>query len=39
MSLAQNLALIREQVADACRRAGRPEAEAALMAVSKMHPV
>jgi pyridoxal phosphate enzyme (YggS family) len=39
MSLAQNLALIREQVADACRRAGRSEADVALMAVSKMHPV
>ena len=38
MSLAQNLALIREQIADACRRAGRSEAEVALMAVSKMHP-
>src|ERR1035441_6646823 len=39
MSLAQNLALIRQQIADACRRAGRSEAEVALMAVSKMHPV
>jgi pyridoxal phosphate enzyme (YggS family) len=38
MSVAQNLALIREKIADACRRAGRSEAEVALMAVSKMHP-
>src|ERR1035438_7269514 len=38
MSLAQNLALIRQQIADACRRAGRSEAEVALMAVSKMQP-
>jgi pyridoxal phosphate enzyme (YggS family) len=38
VSLANNLALIREQIADACRRANRPESEVALMAVSKMHP-
>ena len=38
MSLAQNLAHIREQIADACRRANRSEAGVALMAVSKMHP-
>src|ERR1035438_1785101 len=38
MSVATNLALIREQIADACRRAGRSEAEVALMAVGKMHP-
>jgi pyridoxal phosphate enzyme (YggS family) len=38
MSLAENLARIREQIALACRRAGRPESEVALMAVSKMHP-
>jgi PLP dependent protein len=38
MSLAQNLARIREQIAAACRRANRPESAVALMAVSKMHP-
>ncbi len=38
MSLAANLARIQEQIADACRRANRPESEVALMAVSKMHP-
>ena len=37
MSLAANLARIREQIADACRRANRPESEVALMAVSKNH--
>ena len=39
MSLKQNLATIKEQIADACRRTGRAESEVALMAVSKMHPV
>ena len=38
MPLAENLARIREQIANACRRASRPESEVALMAVSKMHP-
>ena len=38
MPLAENLARIREQIANACSRAGRPESEVALMAVSKMHP-
>jgi len=38
MSIAENLARIREQIADACRRCGRAESEVALMAVSKMHP-
>jgi pyridoxal phosphate enzyme (YggS family) len=38
MSITANLAHIREQIADACRRAKRPESEVALMAVSKMHP-
>jgi hypothetical protein len=38
MSLTENLARIREQIADACRRASRPESAVALMAVSKMHP-
>ena len=36
--IAENLARIREQIAVVCRRAGRSEAEVALMAVSKMHP-
>ena len=39
MSVAANLAHIQEEIASACRRAGRSEAEVALMAVSKMHPV
>jgi PLP dependent protein len=34
-----NLERIRNEVADACARAGRRPAEVALMAVSKMHPV
>ena len=38
MPLPANLARIREQIANACSRAGRPESEVALMAVSKMHP-
>ena len=38
MPLDENLARVREQIADACRRAHRSEAEVALMAVSKMHP-
>jgi hypothetical protein len=38
MSLAANLARIRQQIADACRRAHRADSEVALMAVSKMHP-
>jgi pyridoxal phosphate enzyme (YggS family) len=38
MPLAANLAHIRERIASACRNANRPEAEVALMAVSKMHP-
>jgi len=38
VSLAANLARIREEIAQACRRAGRAESEVALMAVSKMHP-
>jgi pyridoxal phosphate enzyme (YggS family) len=37
-NIAENLARIREEIADACRRANRPESEVALMAVSKMHP-
>lgn len=38
MSLAANLARIQQQIAEACRRANRPESEVTLMAVSKMHP-
>lgn len=37
MSLAANLARIRDQIAEACRRANRSEAEVALMAVTKTH--
>jgi pyridoxal phosphate enzyme (YggS family) len=37
MTLAANLARIREQIAEACRRAHRSEADVALMAVTKTH--
>jgi pyridoxal phosphate enzyme (YggS family) len=36
--IAENLDSLRRQIAEACHRAGRPESEVALMAVSKMHP-
>lgn len=36
--IAENLARIREQIAEACRGSGRPETDVELMAVSKMHP-
>jgi pyridoxal phosphate enzyme (YggS family) len=39
MSIAENLHLVRSQIAEACARANRPLAEIALMAVSKVHPV
>jgi pyridoxal phosphate enzyme (YggS family) len=39
MSIAQNLEVVRAQVAAACERAGRPVDTVALMAVSKVHPV
>jgi PLP dependent protein len=39
MSIAENIAQVREQIAEACRRAGRSESDVALMAVSKVHPV
>ena len=39
MSIAENLARLHEQITEACRRANRSEAEVALMAVSKVHPV
>jgi pyridoxal phosphate enzyme (YggS family) len=38
MSIAENIARVRELIAAACRHANRPESEVALMAVSKMHP-
>jgi PLP dependent protein len=38
MPLIDNLARVRDQMAAACRRAGRVEREVALMAVTKMHP-
>jgi pyridoxal phosphate enzyme (YggS family) len=37
MPIAENLERIRQQIADACRRANRSESEVALMAVSKTH--
>jgi len=37
MSIAENLARVKEQIATAARRAGRAPAEIALMAVSKTH--
>jgi pyridoxal phosphate enzyme (YggS family) len=39
MSIAENLAHLHEQIAEACRRANRSERDVALMAVSKVHPV
>lgn len=39
MSIADNLAHLHQQIAEACRRANRPVSEVALMAVSKVHPV
>jgi PLP dependent protein len=39
MSIAENLIHLHEQIAEACRRANRPENEVELMAVSKVHPV
>jgi pyridoxal phosphate enzyme (YggS family) len=38
MSIADNLAKLKEEIAAACRRASRSEHEVALMAVSKVHP-
>jgi hypothetical protein len=38
MSIASNVAQIQDQIASACRRCGRAEADVALMAVSKVHP-
>jgi PLP dependent protein len=39
MSIADNLARINHQIAEACHTAGRSETEVQLMAVSKVHPV
>jgi pyridoxal phosphate enzyme (YggS family) len=38
MSIAENIAQLKEEIATACRRAGRNEDQIALMAVSKVHP-
>ena len=38
MSIAENLARVRAEIVDACRRAGRAESEITLIAVSKVHP-
>src|SRR5580698_4263577 len=38
MSIAENLERVRNEVADACARAGRDAGSVALMAVSKIHP-
>src|ERR1700724_2678630 len=39
MSIADNLSRLHEEIAAACRKAGRSDSEVALMAVSKVHPV
>jgi len=39
MGIEANLARVREDVAAACRKAGRLESEVVLMAVTKVHPV
>jgi hypothetical protein len=39
MSIAENLHQVREEIAVACRKAGRAENDVRLMAVSKVHPV
>lgn len=39
MPIEANLSRLHYQIAQACRRAGRPTADVALMAVSKLHPV
>ena len=38
MSIASNIAKVREEIALACRHAGRSESDVVLMAVSKTHP-
>lgn len=39
MSIADNLARLHDEIAQACRHANRAESDVALMAVSKVHPV
>lgn len=39
MSIAESLVRLHDQIAKACRHSNRSEAEVALMAVSKVHPV
>ena len=39
MPIRENLFRVQDQIAVACRRAGRPHEEVRLMAVSKVHPV
>jgi len=39
MSIAENIARLKEEIAAACQRAGRNQSDVALMAVSKVHPV
>lgn len=39
MTIAENITHLHQQIASACRKAGRDEREVALMAVSKVHPV
>src|ERR1700731_3935805 len=39
MSITDNLGHLHQQITEACRRANRSDAEVALMAVSKVHPV
>ncbi len=39
MSIAENLARVRAEIAEACQRCGRAETEVTLIAVSKVHPV
>lgn len=38
MSIAENLARVRAEIGEACRQAGRSEADVTLIAVSKVHP-
>jgi PLP dependent protein len=38
MSIAENIARLKEEIATTCRRVGRNESDVALMAVSKVHP-
>ena len=38
MSIAENLARVQAEIAEACQRCGRAESDVALIAVSKVHP-